>query len=108
MNNVYRLISESLQSDVPFIVHRHNPRSGSQHYDIRFLNVRNNRVLFSFAAPSNFLDTVNGKTVLVKTKDHDPRWLTLKSYRLENIDEGKATIKIQTAKYIQLTFHGEV
>lgn len=105
----FNLVSEALQSkDVPYIVHKHQPRSGSIHFDLRFLDNRNPKILHSFAAPSNFLDTKDSKVVLAKTRDHDPRWLTLKSYRLETIEEGTVTIKISSLKYFELVFHGKV
>lgn len=105
----YKIVCEALQAhDVSFVVHKHNPRSGSEHYDVRFLDPRNPKLLHSFAAPKNFPDTADGKTVLAKTRDHDPRWLTLKSYRLEKFDSGKVTIKIATGKYFEVIFHGKV
>jgi hypothetical protein len=105
----YKIVCEALQPmDVPFVVHRHNPRSGSEHFDVRFVDPRDPKILHSFAAPKNFLETANGKTVLAKTRDHDPRWLTLKSYRLETMDHGKATVKIATSKYFEVIFHGKV
>ena len=105
----FKIVSEILQSnDVPFIVHSHQPRSGSLHFDIRFLDPRNPKILHSFAAPSNFLETKDKKVILAKTRDHDPRWLTLKSYRLKTIDKGTVTLHIATYKYFELDFHGKV
>lgn len=107
--NGYQIISESLKStNVDFIIHRHRPRSGSEHYDLRFLDPKNPKLLHSFAAPKDFLKTINSKTVLAKTRDHDPRWLTLKSYRLDTIDKGTVAIIISTSKYFELHFHGKV
>ena len=104
-----QIIIESLKPiDVPFIVHKHNPRSGSSHFDIRFVDNKNPKLLHSFAAPSNFLETKDKKIVLAKTRDHDIRWLTLKSYRLDVIDKGQVTINISTNKYFELVFHGKV
>jgi len=94
-----------------FILHRHNPRNGSIHYDLRFMDLRNNKLLHSFAAPSNFLDLIktNQKSAIYKTRDHDPRWLDLKSYRLETIDEGYVDYKVyKPAIYFQLDFHGKI
>ena len=109
MFNAYKVVCEALQhTDVPFIIHQHDPRSGSPHFDIRFLDPRNSKLLHSFAAPSNFLETVNKKTVLAKTRDHDPRWLTLKSYRLKDIEKGTVTVKIATYKYFELEFKGKI
>jgi hypothetical protein len=109
MLNSFNIVCEALQSiSVPFVIHSHSPRNGSFHYDLRFGNPRNTKELFSFAMPKNFLDTVNTKTVLAKTRDHDPRWLTLKSYRLKDIDKGTVTVKIATQKYFELDFHGKV
>lgn len=107
--NGYQIINEALQvKDVPFIIHEHQPRSGSIHYDIRFLDPKNNKLLHSFAAPSNFLKTISNKTILVKTRDHDPRWLSLKSYRLKNIDSGNVSISVFTNKYFELDFKGKL
>jgi hypothetical protein len=105
----FKLVSEALQSkDVPFVIHKHDPRNGSIHFDVRFLDLHNPKLLHSFAAPSNFLETKDKKVILAKTRDHDPRWLTLKSYRLTEIDKGFATIHIATYKYFDVDFHGEL
>jgi len=109
METQFDMLNESFgPKEVPFVVHKHDPRSGSIHFDLRFLDNRNPKLLHSFAAPSNFLDTVDKKTLVVKTRDHNPRWLTLKSYRLEEIDHGMVTIKISSTKYFELEFHGKV
>lgn len=108
MLNPYKIICESLNHSSPYVIHKHQPRNGSLHYDIRFLDPKNPKLLHSFAAPSNFEDTASTKTSLVKTRDHDPRWLDLKSYRLTDIEKGTVTIKIATSKYFDLTFHGKI
>lgn len=109
MLDKFNVVCETLQSkDVPFVIHKHNPRSGSVHFDIRFLDNRNPKLLHSFAAPSNFLETKDRKVLLVKTRDHDPRWLTLQSYRLNTIDSGTVTVNISTSKYFELDFHGKL
>ena len=109
MLNNFDIVCESLQSkDVPYIIHEHQPRSGSLHYDLRFTNPKNTKELFSFAMPKNFLQTANSKTLVVQTKMHNSRWLTLQSYRLKEIDKGTVTIKIATNKYFELEFHGKV
>lgn len=78
-----------------FILHRHNPRHGSEHYDFRFMDLKNDKLLHSFACPSNFIDDIVNKSIAIyKTRDHDPRWLTLKSYRLETIDKGTINYKV--------------
>lgn len=105
----YSIICEALQTTkVKFIIHSHDSRKGSSHYDLRFLDPRDPKLLHSFAAPKNFLDTLNTRSVIVKTRDHDPRWLTLKSYRLKEIDKGEAIIKIATKKYFEIDFNGKV
>jgi len=109
MLNSFNIVCEALQSqDVPYVIHKHLPRSGSLHYDLRFGNPRNDKELFSFAAPRNFLETINQKTLLVRTREHDKRWLDLKSYRLTDIEKGEVTLKIATSKYFDLIFHGKV
>lgn len=106
--NIYSILIESLHiSEVPFIIHQHEPRSGSIHYDLRFLDNKDNKLLHSFAAPSNFLETIHKKTVLVKTRDHDPRWLNLKSYRLKDIDKGLVSVLVSTKNYFELEFKGK-
>ena len=104
----YQIITEALNSRVEFVLHKHNPRSGSEHYDLRFLDPKNPKLLHSFACPSNFMDTIGAKSTVVKTRDHDPRWLSLKSYRLETIDSGYAVIKIATPKYFEIVFKGKI
>ena len=104
----YQVICEALQKGVKFVIHKHHPRSGSLHYDLRFMDPKDHKLLHSFAAPKDFMKTFGSKTLLVKTRDHDPRWLDLKSYRLETIDSGLVDIKIATQKYFELTFHGKI
>lgn len=104
----YDIICESISNTIPFIIHKHQPRSGSLHYDLRFLDPKNSKLLHSFATPSNFLETLNTKTPIVKTRDHDPRWLTLQSYRLETIDKGTVTFKVATSKYFDMIFNGKI
>ncbi len=104
----YAILNEALKSSNRFVVHKHNPRSWSQHFDVRFLYPKNPKLLPSFAAPSDFLNTASKKTLLVKTRDHDPRWLDLKSHRLELIDQGMVTFKVTTSKYFELIFEGKV
>jgi len=108
--NGYNVVCEILQKfkDVSFVIHSHLPRHGSEHYDLRFGNPLDAKKLFSFAMPKNFLDTVNTKTLLIKTKDHLERWLTLSSYRLKTIDKGTVTIKIATQKYFEVEFNGKI
>jgi len=109
MVNTYKIVCEALQSkNVPFVLHQHNSRSGSLHFDLRFLDPFNPKLLHSFALPSNFLEKINTKSIAVKTRDHDPRWLELKSYRLKDIDKGMITLKIATYKYFELEFHGKI
>ena len=105
----YKLVTEALKStSVRFVIHRHHPRSGSEHYDIRFLDPKDPKLLHSFAAPKDFPKTMKTKTILAKTRDHDPRWLTLKSYRLDEADTGLVSIKIATQKYFELNFKGKL
>jgi len=106
--NGYQIVSEAIQKGVKFIIHKHHPRSGSLHYDLRFMDPKDKKLLHSFAAPKDFEKTLDAKTILVKTRDHDPRWLTLKSYRLETIDSGLVDVRIATNKYFELTFNGEM
>jgi hypothetical protein len=110
MLNGFNIICEALQQshDVPYVIHKHIPRSGSEHYDLRFGNPRNDKELFSFAAPKNFLETINQKTLLVRTKEHLSRWMDLKSYRLTDIEKGIVTVKIATSKFFDLTFNGKI
>ena len=110
MLNGFNIICEIIQQskNVPFVIQLHNSRSGSSHYDLRFGNPHNLEELHSFACPKNFLETINKKTILAKTKMHNERWLSLPSYRLKEIDKGEVTIKIATSKYFELIFHGKV
>ena len=93
---------------VPFILHRHRPRSGSEHYDLRFLDPKNPKLLYSFAFGSKLLDSLDSKISAVKTRDHDPRWLTLKSYRLDALDKGDCDIVIQRNNYFEMIFKGQI
>jgi len=99
---------QSMYNGFPFIIHRHNPRHGSEHYDLRFLDLKNKKLLYSFALPDNWMNNVN-KTVLFKTRDHDPRWLQLESYRLTDIDNGTVDYKMYRPHgYFVLDFHGKI
>lgn len=105
----YQLLKETVKYDgYQFILHRHNPRHGSEHYDLRFIDLKNPKLLHSFALPDNWRDNIN-KTVLYKTRDHDPRWLKLESYRLKTIDEGIINYKIyKPSVYFLLEFSGKI
>lgn len=92
-----------------FVLHKHNPRNGSIHADLRFMDLKNNKLLHSFAVPIDWVKDVNLKTTIYKTRDHDPRWLDLKSYRLETLDEGYVDYKVyRPSMYFELDFHGKV
>lgn len=102
----YFLVSESiLPKVVPFIIHKHSPRNGSLHLDLRFLDPYDSKNLYSFALPKEYKFS-DKKTIAIKTRDHDPRWLTLKSYRLNSVDYGNVIIYIATTKYLELEFKG--
>ena len=63
----------------------------------------NPKLMILFGQPKS------GKSTLYKTRDHDPRWLDLKSYRLETIDEGYVDYKVyRPAMYFDLIFHGKI
>ena len=92
----------------PFVLHLHNPRNGTEHNDLRFLDLKNPKLLHSFALPDNWKENIN-KTVLFKTRDHDPRWLELESYRLKTLDEGFVNYKIyKPYGYFLLEFSGKI
>lgn len=108
MNIIYEQVSKSMYDGFPFVIHQHEPRSGSLHFDLRFLDLKNQKLLHSFAAPENFLENTNRST-LYKTRDHDPRWLTLKSYRLKEVDSGVVSYKMyRPSNYFELEFHGSI
>jgi hypothetical protein len=108
MKSIKQFLLEARQDKVPFILHKHNPRNGSEHFDLRFLDPNDDKLLHSFAFGSDFLEKVSDRIVGVKTRDHDPRWLTLKSYRLKDIDRGTVIVKIGTKKYFELEFSGKI
>ena len=102
------LMTTSRFDGYEFVLHKHNPRHGSEHYDLRFMDLKNSKLLHSFAAPSQFLEKIN-KCTLYKTRDHDPRWISLKSYRLDVVDFGLVTYKLYDPnKYFVLEFHGNI
>lgn len=103
-----KISKEAKYDGFPFILHQHNPRNGSEHYDLRFIDLKNPKLLHSFALPDNWRNNIN-KTVLYKTRDHDPRWLKLESYRLKTIDEGVINYKIyKPSIYFLLEFSGKI
>jgi hypothetical protein len=103
-----KISKEAKYDGFPFILHQHNPRNGSEHYDLRFIDLKNPKLLHSFALPDNWRNNIN-KTVLYKTRDHDPRWLKLESYRLKTIDEGVINYKIyKPSIYFLLEFTGKI
>lgn len=108
MNILYEQVSKSMFDGFKFVIHKHEPRSGSLHFDLRFLDLKNPKLLHSFAAPSDFIENIERSTVY-KTRDHDPRWLTLKSYRLDEIDSGVMSYKMYRPRdYFELDFHGTI
>ena len=90
-----------------FILHHHTPRNGTPHYDLRFEDRYDPKLLHSFACPKNFLDTMNDRSIIYKTRDHGNHWIELKSYRLETIDEGMVDIMASSKKYFKLVFKGK-
>lgn len=101
------LLENSSTTSVPFVVHQHNPRSGSEHYDLRILDPKNDKLLHSFAAGTDFEEKIQSKIVLVKTRDHDPRWLDLQNYRLSTYDKGECIIHKAFSKYWEIEFKGK-
>ncbi len=109
MSIIQQYLEEAINpTSVQFIVHKHHPRNGSLHYDLRFIDPKDPKLLHSFAFGSDFEKKASTKIVGVKTRDHDPRWLTLKSYRLETIEEGKVTLMVSTKKYFEMVFDGKI
>jgi len=107
MKAIKRFLEEAKLPVVQFIVHNHHPRNGSEHFDLRFMNPNDDKILHSFAFGKKFEEDYPVKIVGVRTKEHHPRWLTLKSYRLTTFDEGTVTVKTATAKYFELEFKGK-
>jgi hypothetical protein len=91
-----------------FIIHHHNARNTNEHYDLRFIDNRDSKKLNSFAFGKDFLEKINSKIVGVRTKDHNIRWLTLQSYRLQDIDKGDVTILVSSFSYFKLDFKGSI
>jgi hypothetical protein len=102
-----KYLSEGINIERPFIVHRHDARNTNQHFDLRILHPYDDKDLMSFAFGKDFEKEYDKKVAGVRTKDHDPRWLELKSYRLENFDEGTVTFKTYTYKFMELEFKGK-
>ena len=108
MKIINKYLQESTVFTSKFVLHRHNPRSGSEHYDLRFLDNYKKDVLNSFAFGKDFMEKLNDRIVGVRTKEHLTRWLDLKSYRLEDIDKGEVDILISSFKYFKLEFRGNI
>ena len=107
MRVIQKFLQESKEpATVPFVIHKHDPRASSNHFDLRFLDPTNKKLLHSFACGDEFPDKMDKKVVLVKTRDHDPRWLDLESYRLEIFDQGDCTIYVSAPKYFDIQFNG--
>ena len=47
-------LSEGLDTKKPFIIHKHDARSTSEHYDLRILHPMDNKILLSFAFGKDF------------------------------------------------------
>lgn len=108
MSILFNIISESTSklNDVPFVFHEHNPRNSALHKDFRFLDPYDETNLFSFAVPYQF-QFDDKKTTVVKTRDHDPRWLTLKSYRLKVLDQGTIHFITSSPLYFKFQINGK-
>lgn len=110
MSILFNIISEAASptklDDVPFVLHEHDPRSGTVHKDFRFLDPYDESNLLSFAVPAQF-QFDDKKTTLVKTRDHDPRWLTLKSYRLKVLDKGTIHFVTSSPLYFKFQIKGK-
>ena len=49
MIDPYEIVVEAVSpAPVKFVLHKHNPRNGSLHYDLRFVDPRNPKILHSF------------------------------------------------------------
>lgn len=107
MDIIDKYLQEGISIDRPFIVHIHDARNTNQHFDLRILHPYNEKDLMSFAFGKDFKDNYDKKITGVRTKDHDPRWLELKSYRLETFDEGTVEFKVYSYKYMELNFKGK-
>ena len=90
--NQYLQETELKKVTVPFVLHEHHPRSGTKHYDLRFVNPKDPKRMYSFAGTESFLKDLKSKALMFKTRPHDIRWLDLKSYRLKEIDKILSTI----------------
>ena len=107
MHIIDKYLQESINLEKRFIIHIHDARNTNRHYDLRILNPYNDKELMSFAFGKDFEKEYTKKIAGVRTKDHDPRWLDLKSYRLETFDEGTVTFRTYSYKYMALNFNGK-
>jgi len=108
MKIINRYLQESKVFSSKFVIHRHNARNTNEHFDLRFLDNYKKGTLNSFAFGKDFLEKLNDRIVGVRTKEHNSRWLDLKSYRLEDIDKGEVDILISSFKYFKLDFKGKL
>ena len=106
MKTINKFLQETSAFNSGFVIHQHTPRSGSYHFDLRFIDSKTKK-LNSFAFGKDFDKKHSSKIIGVRTKDHNERWLTLKSYRLTVFDEGKVDILAASTKYFELNFKGK-
>jgi len=92
---------------ISFVVHKHLPRHGSVHYDLRFNDPKKTGELYSFAFGKDFPTASQKRIVGVLTKKHKGDWLTKEGYRLEIYDDGKAKVEVATGKYFEIEFQGK-
>ena len=106
MNIINKYLQEELNEDKKFIIHIHDPRNTSKHFDLRMMHPYDDKILMSFAFGTDFDKQYDKKIIGVRTKDHNIRWLDLKSYRLNTFDEGTVRFINYTRKFMELEFDG--
>jgi len=102
-----KYLQEELKEDKQFVIHVHDARHTNQHFDLRMIHPFDEKILLSFAFGKDFDKSFNKKIAGVRTKDHDPRWLTLKSYRLQEFDKGFVKYLTFSKTFLSLDFNGE-
>ena len=107
MNIINKYLLEGLNEDKQFVVHIHDARNTNQHFDLRMMHPNDDKILLSFAFGKDFDELLDKKIVGARTKDHNIRWLDLKSYRLQEFDKGFFQYLTFSRTYMLLDFDGE-
>lgn len=99
INGMWKIIQERYERDNkiiilrPYVLQEHISDRAGRHWDLRIMYLRSNK-LASWALPkAKIPKRVREKYLAVRTKDHDPLWLSFRG-KIPEGEYGSGTVKI--------------